>query len=255
MNRAAFLLLAPVGVTAHLGRILFRFRSFTPVPVLAAVGWLLYRSRGAPGPGGPWLDAALNGLGVAVALAGQALRFYTLGQVPEGTSGQGSRLEASTLNTRGPYAYVRNPLYVGNLGICLGLLLIAHEPVAYLVGLGFFFGEYFFIIRAEEAFLREQFGQAFDDYAKKVPRWLPRLSPAFEGRLRQGFDVRRALKKEHNPFTAWATGALLLIGWELYARGELAPEILAALVSLETVVLVSFALIKAYKRGWLFGGR
>lgn len=242
-------------VTAQLGRILFRFRSFTPVPALAALGWLLYRSRGIPGPGGPFVDAALNGLGVAVAMAGQAIRFYTLGQVPEGTSGQGRSLEASTLNVRGPYAYVRNPLYVGNFGICLGLLLIAHEPWAYLVGLGFFFGEYFFIVRAEEAFLRERFGQAFDDYAKKVPRWIPRLSPAFEGRLRQGFDVRRALKKEHNPFAAWATGAVLLIGWELHARGELAPVRLAALASLEAAVLSSFALIKAYKRGWLFCGR
>jgi protein-S-isoprenylcysteine O-methyltransferase Ste14 len=238
--------------TIGLGRVLFRFRSFTPVPVLLGLGWLLWRSRGVSGPGGLHLDSALDVLGILVALAGQSLRFYTLGQVPEGTSGQGNALEASTLNTRGPYAYVRNPLYVGNLGICLGLLLIANDPWVYLGGLAFFFGEYFFIIRAEEDFLRQKFGAAYDEFLTRVPRWIPKLKPAYEGQLRMGFDLRRALKKEHNPFTAWASGALLLIGWELGARGGLSTQWLALLVSLEAMVLVSFGLIKAYKRGWLW---
>lgn len=237
--------------TVGLGKALFRFRSFTPVPVLAVLAYRLWMTRGAPGPGGPAMDLALNALGVTVALLGQALRFYTLGQVPEGTSGQGSVLEAETLNTRGPYAHVRNPLYLGNLGICLGLLLIAHDLWVYLGGLAFFFGEYFFIIRAEEAFLRERFGEKFDAFVAAVPRWIPRLTPAFPGALRAGFDVRRALKKEHNPFAAWASGALLLIGWELGARQSLGPGVLALLVSLEAMVLVCFAVIKAYKRGWL----
>jgi protein-S-isoprenylcysteine O-methyltransferase Ste14 len=233
------------------GQVLFRFRSFTPVPVLAGLAWLLWRSRGVPGPGGAQVDLLLNVVGVAVAFLGQALRFYTLGQVPEGTSGQGSVLQATQLNTRGPYAYVRNPLYVGNLGICLGLTLIAHDPWVYAGGLGFFFGEYFFIIRAEENYLRGLYGASFDEFCQKVPRWVPRLSPAYPGALRVGFDVRRALKKEHNPFAAWGSGALLLIGWELAARGGLSTGALGLLVSLEAMLLVGFAVIKAYKRGWL----
>src|SRR5687767_14649809 len=113
------------GAAAQLGGALFRFRSFTPVPVIAITVALLWRSRAGEGPGGATLDMALNAVGVGVALLGQALRFYTLGLVREGTSGQGAVLQATHLNTRGPYAHVRNPLYVGNLGICLGLLLIA----------------------------------------------------------------------------------------------------------------------------------
>ncbi|HVE84815.1 MAG TPA: isoprenylcysteine carboxylmethyltransferase family protein, partial [Myxococcales bacterium] len=207
---------------------------------------------GAPGPGGPAVDAALNALGLAVAAAGQALRFYTLSLVREGSSGQGSVLQATHLNTRGPYARVRNPLYLGNLGICLGLLLIAHDPWAYLVGLGFFFGEYHFIIRAEERFLLEQHGDAYRDFLARVPRWVPRLTPAYPGALNDRFDWRRGLKKEHNPFAAWATGAILLLGWELSARGALPAGRLAALAVAEGVVVVAFALIKAYKRRWLF---
>ena len=233
------------------GQVLFRFRSFTPVPILLGLAWFLWRSRGVPGPGGAHVDMLFNVLGVLVAFLGQALRFYTLGQVPEGTSGQGSALEASTLNTRGPYAYVRNPLYVGNLGICLGLMLIAHDPWVYLGGLAFFFGEYFFIIRAEENFLRQQFGLRFDDFCQKVPRWVPRLTPAYPGALRTGFDARRAMNKEHNPFAAWGSGALVLIVWELAARHALSPGALAALVALEAMLLVSYVTIKAYKRGWV----
>jgi protein-S-isoprenylcysteine O-methyltransferase Ste14 len=238
--------------TLGLGRALFRYRSFTPVPVLALLAWLLWRSRGAPGPGGPAVDAALDAAGLAVALAGQAIRFYTLGQVPEGTSGQGSALEAQTLNTRGPYAHVRNPLYLGNLGICLGLMLIAHDPWVYAVGLAFFFGEYFFIIRAEEAFLRGKFGAAYEDFLARVPRWVPRLTPAYEGRLRSRFDLGRAIKKEYNPFAAWALGMLVLLGWEAQARGELSPRYATLLAGLATAVVLGYSLAKAYKRRWLF---
>src|SRR4051812_1945865 len=197
-------------LSERLGKLLFPFPSFTPGPVIAGLAYFLWRPRGEPGPGGPSVDAALDALGLVVAFCGQALRFYTLGQVQEGTSGQGSRLEAARLNTQGPYAHVRNPLYLGNLGICLGLLLIANDPWVYVVGLAFFFGEYHFIIRAEENFLRARFGEEYSCYLEAVPRWVPLPKPAYPGRLRAGFDLRRAVKKEHNPFMAWGSGALVL---------------------------------------------
>lgn len=238
--------------TIGLGNVLFRFRSFTPVPVIAVLAWALWRSRSAPGPGGASVDMALNVLGLVIAFAGQVLRFLTLSQVPEGTSGQGDKLEAVVLNTRGPYAHVRNPLYVGNLGICLGLLLIANDPWVYLGGLAFFFGEYFFIIRAEESFLRSRFGAGFDEFCQKVPRWVPRLTAAYDGKLRSTYDFRRGLKKEHNPFAAWALGAIVLIAWESAARGTLTDALRNALIGLAVAVIVAFAVIKAYKRGLLF---
>ena len=159
--------------TLGLGQFLFRLRSFTPVPVIAALAFLLARSRGTPGPGGSEVDAALNVLGLAVALAGQALRFYTLGLVPEGTSGQGNVIEASTLNTRGPYAYVRNPLYLGNLGICLGLMLIAHDVWVYLGGLAFFFGDAWL---HGEAARRMHTSESIET---GLPQWLAESYPLF----------------------------------------------------------------------------
>ena len=238
--------------TLSLGRVLFRFRSITPLPVLALLVWLLWRSRGVAGPGGLLVDELLNLAGVGLCILGEALRFYVTGQVPDGTSGQNDRLEAVVLNTRGPYAYVRNPLYVGNLFLVLGLLCVAHDVFVYLAGLAFFFGEYFFIIRAEEDFLRSRFVHAFDDYCAKVPRWIPRLSPAFTGVLRDGgFDWRRGLKKEHNPTMAWVTGVVALLAWESWARNGVQPATLIALLTLEVLALLAFAGIKGWKHQWL----
>lgn len=239
--------------TLSVGRTLFRLRSLTPVPVIIVCGWALSASRGVPGPGGATVDLAFDLLGLFLAMLGQTLRFYVLGWVPEGTSGQNLSIQASTLNTTGPYAYVRNPLYVGNLGIVLGLCCIAHDPWVYALALGFFFGEYFFIIRAEEDFLRSKFGAAFDEFTRTVPRWVPRLSAAKQGALRSGgFDWRRALKKEINPFSAWVLGAVGLFGWEQYARGGLGTGLLASLVSVAAIVVMALLSVKAWKKGWLF---
>ncbi len=238
--------------TLSLGRVLFKFRSVTPLPVLLLLLWQLWRSRAAVGPGGAELEALLAGLGVGLCLFGEALRFYVTGWVSEGTSGQNDRLEAVVLNTRGPYAWVRNPLYVGNLLLVLGLLCIANDGFVYAVGLAFFFGEYFFIIRAEEDFLRGRFAHAFDDYCAKVPRWIPRLTPAFPGALRSGtFDWRRALKKEHNPTAAWVTGALALLAFQSWARRGVQPAELWTLGGIELFTLAAFVAIKGWKHQWL----
>ncbi len=236
--------------TLRVGQALFRLRSLTPVPVVLVCGWLLWAARGDVRA----FDGIFAMTGLGLALIGQVLRYFTLGWVPEGTSGQNLTLQATTLNTRGPYSYVRNPLYVGNLGIVAGLLLIAGNPVVALIGLGFFFGEYFFIIRAEENFLRGKFGEAFDAFCAKVPRWVPRLTPAFaEGRLRGGgFDWRRALKKEINPFAAWVSGASAIVLWQRFARGTLESETTVVLLSLWGATLLALLIIKAWKKGWLF---
>lgn len=233
--------------TLALGRVLFRWRSFTPVPVIILIAFLLWRSRGIATP---W-DTALFAAGTLVALAGQVFRFYTLSWVSDGTSGQDDVLEAKQLNTRGPYAHVRNPLYVGNLLICVGLMIAARDPLAALVGLAFFFGEYFFIIRAEEDFLRQQFGERYEQFLKDVPRWVPRLTPAYGGKLREGtLDWKRGLKKEHNPFTAWSLGIVALIAWEQLARGATFQS-LWPLAAIAAVIVAFFLAVKTWKRGWL----
>jgi protein-S-isoprenylcysteine O-methyltransferase Ste14 len=222
------------------GRTLFRWRSFTPVPLVLVALPLLWRSRGAAPAS--WLVA-----GLACCLLGQALRAWVIGQVPDGTSGQNEKLIASQLNTQGPYALTRNPLYLGNLGITLGLCLVAHDPWVLGLALLLFGLQYRAIIAAEEGFLRERFGADFDAYRARVPRFWPRLGSAAPARP---WDLRRALWKEHNPAAAWVALALVLVALDRYRLG--AP-VWPHAVALGAVAALWLA-IKAWKHRWLRGG-
>src|SRR2546422_5412837 len=151
----------------RVGRVLFRWRSFTPVLLVLVALPLIWRSRGPASP--LWLVA-----GLALCAAGQSLRAWVLGQVPDGTSGQNERLIAVSLNTDGPYALTRNPLYLGNLGITLGLCLIAHDVWLLCIVALLFVVQYRAIIAAEEQFLRDRFGPQYEAWCARVPRFWPR---------------------------------------------------------------------------------
>ena len=85
------------------------------------------------------------------------------------------------LTTSGPYAYTRNPLYLGSLILAAGFALAARSWWIAVAMAVFFLAVYVPVIRAEEAFLRERFPQ-FADYARDVPRLLPRLTAGADGR-------------------------------------------------------------------------
>lgn len=200
-------------------RVLFRFRSLTPLPVLVTAMVLSWREHIFAGLGGATVDLALNFLGVALGLVGSAVRFTTAGFEPTARS-QTKRFNASALHTGGVYGLVRHPLYLGNALITLGLSLVLHRAVGYLLVLPAFSIEYALLIRAEERLLHETFGASWETWAKEVPRFLPRLSGfgAFAGRP---FDWRAALRREMNPFVAWGLSALVLLEWEWWAREQL----------------------------------
>jgi protein-S-isoprenylcysteine O-methyltransferase Ste14 len=219
------------------GRLLFRWRSFTPVPLVLVALPLLWRSRGPAHPA--WLVA-----GLTLCLIGQTLRAWVIGQVPDGTSGQNEKLIATQLNTAGPYSLTRNPLYVGNLFITLGLCAVAHDPMLMVIVALLFWVQYRAIIAAEEGFLRQQFGAAFDEYRARVPRFWPRLA---RPRSRATWSWQRALKKEHNPAAAWIELALLLV-----ARDHLASLTPYAIALGATAVV--WLCVKGWKHRWLRGG-
>ena len=173
-----------------IGRFLFRWRSFTPLPLLVAL--LLFFRPGDGGKAYPWIAAA----GLLLALAGEALRMHAVGHSGHGTSGRESFFRADDLNTTGLYSLVRHPLYWGNLLIYAGLLLAYASPWGLAVGLLFFCTQYVFIIASEEAYLRDRHGPAYEQYCRRVPLYLPRLgayaTPA------QRFAGRKVLFKEND---------------------------------------------------------
>lgn len=122
-------------------------------------------------------------LGVPIALAGEALRCWAVGY--SGVTTRSDRVTAPALTTAGPYAYVRNPLYVGNFVTALGFTIAFTGGVSAprraalaLAGLGTMLGVYAAIVPLEEAYLRETFGAAFAAYVANVPRLVPRTAPA-----------------------------------------------------------------------------
>ena len=221
----------------RLGRLLFRWRSFTPVPLLVLAAFLVWRDRGPA----PWPWAAC---GLLLCALGQGLRAWVLGQVPDGTSGQNEKLIATQLNTEGPYALTRNPLYLGNLGIVLGLGLVAHSWLLLALCAALFAEQYQLIIAAEEEFLRERFGAAYQAYCARVPRFWPRPGTP---RAARPWDARRALRKEHNPAAAWLALAIVLIASD-HLGAPLWPYAWAL-----AMLAVAWLSVKAWKHRWLQG--
>ena len=111
----------------------------------------------------------------------------------------------------GPYAYSRNPLYLGSLLIGIGFALAARSWWVGIVLIAMFFAIYVPVIRSEEAFLRERFPE-FEAYAKAVPRMIPRITPAFRDQGAGGFSINLYLKhREYNALLGAAAMAAGLI--------------------------------------------
>src|ERR1700722_2291761 len=104
-------------------------------------------------------------LGAALVIPGLVIRALASGHLQKNEQ----------LATGGPYAYIRNPLYLGSLILSVGFALAARSWWIVAGIVIFFFVIYLPVIRSEETFLRERFPQ-FDEYARKVPSLLPRLS-------------------------------------------------------------------------------
>jgi protein-S-isoprenylcysteine O-methyltransferase Ste14 len=120
------------------------------------------------------------------------------------------------LVTSGPYAYTRNPLYLGSLVIGVGFALAASSWWVAGMLVVMFLAIYFPVILDEEVLLRAKFPQ-FEEYARQVPRMLPRITPARLGDEGWGFSLDLYLKhREWNALLgAMAMTAALVAKMEL----------------------------------------
>ena len=82
------------------------------------------------------------------------------------------------LTTTGPYAYTRNPLYLGSFLLTIGAAVAAHSWPSALILVCYFALFYSFVMRREERELYQRHGDAFTEYARTVPLFLPRVTPA-----------------------------------------------------------------------------
>jgi protein-S-isoprenylcysteine O-methyltransferase Ste14 len=112
------------------------------------------------------------------------------------------------LATSGPYAYTRNPLYLGSLLIGIGFAIAARSWWVGAILVVMFFAIYVPVIRSEEKFLRDKFPN-FDVYARRVPRMFPRITPYRSADNGGGFSFGLYLK--HREWNA-LLGAGAIVG-------------------------------------------
>jgi protein-S-isoprenylcysteine O-methyltransferase Ste14 len=113
------------------------------------------------------------------------------------------------LTVSGPYAYTRNPLYLGSAILALGVALATHSWISALILLSYFALFYSIVMRREEHELRFHHGAAFEQYARAVPLFFPRVTPANLLGIREGtFSI--AQYKKNREYRA-AIGFLLLL--------------------------------------------
>jgi protein-S-isoprenylcysteine O-methyltransferase Ste14 len=128
-------------------------------------------------------------IGAVVILPGLLIRALASGHVRKNEA----------LATSGPYAYTRNPLYLGSLLMGVGFAVAARSWWVGVVLVVMFFAIYLPVIRDEEAFLRQRFPE-FDEYARCVPRMFPRLATGSpKDKAPAGFSMDLYLKhREYN---------------------------------------------------------
>ncbi|WP_172284653.1 methyltransferase family protein [Chryseobacterium sp. LAM-KRS1] len=133
-----------------------------------------------------------------ISAVGLGIRVYTVGYTPKNTSGRNTSegQVADTLNTTGIYSVVRNPLYLGNFFMWLGLALFT-QNLWFIVSFILFYWIYYErIIYAEEQFLERKFGEKYRNWASKVPVFIPNLGLFRKNEL--SFSLKKVLKKEKN---------------------------------------------------------
>ena len=138
-------------------------------------------------------------VGGIIGLLGLALRAWASGHLRKNDA----------LAITGPYAYTRNPLYLGSFLIGLGFTVAAGRWELALVFAALFLGIYVPVMRVESATLEELFGHKYRRYAQAVPMFIPRPRPYREA-VRAKFDG--ALYKRYREYQA---GIGFVVAWAL----------------------------------------
>lgn len=148
----------------------FRWRGYVLIPTAILIVVLCQ----------PTMRSFLGGM--IIACLGEALRIWGVGY--SGLTTRSSKVTAPELVTAGPYAYVRNPLYLGNFITALGFYVIAAGGIGWSMRLLLlailvttYVAVYGLIIPLEEEYLEKTFGEPYVEYLRHVPRIVPQATP------------------------------------------------------------------------------
>lgn len=181
---------------------IFKYRSYTPIPFLILM--LIYA------------EASLVSfiVGLVIALSGEAIRLWGVSWAGSETRTTGAGVGGTFLVISGPFAHVRNPLYVGNILIYLGIgiMSMALFPYLQIIAVIFFYFQYYLIVKEEESFLITKFKDDYQDYLKNVPRFGWRFTPyKNDSVIQPEFILSKGLKSETRSLQAFGIAALLIV--------------------------------------------
>ena len=183
-----------------LSKKLFNYRSYTPIPFLILM--VIFAN--------PTIASLV--IGFAIAIFGEYLRFWGVSWAGSETRTTGG-VGGTYLIISGPFAYVRNPLYVGNilLYVGIGIMSLALFPYLQIVALIFFSLQYHFIVLEEEGYLVDEFSD-YGEYCKQVPRFFPRLTPYKNSKVEQPpFSMKAGFRSEQRSLQAFIGVSIVIV--------------------------------------------
>ena len=179
----------------------FKYRSYTPIPFIIIM--LFYNNSNV------WSLI----VGFIIAGIGEFLRLWGVSWAGSETRTTGN-VGGTYLIISGPFAHLRNPLYLGNILMYtgIGIMSFALFPWLQVVGLIFFSLQYHIIINEEERYLKTTFGKQFENYVLNVRRFIPRLSSYKVSKIEQpDFSWKDGLRSEIRTFQAFGFIVFTLI--------------------------------------------
>ena len=181
----------------------FKYRSYTPIPFVVVMLIFAY----------PNIWSLI--IGFLITIIGESIRLWGVSWAGSETRTTGN-VGGTYLIVSGPFAHLRNPLYLGNILMYtgLGIMSFALFPWLQIAGFIFFSLQYHMIVQEEEKYLEQTFGKEYEEYKKNVPRFIPRFSKYRTGNVEQPeYDIRKGLKSERRSLQAFTlvTITILLI--------------------------------------------
>lgn len=203
------------------GNWLFKHRGILPLIIFLIGLFLFLKNEANPDKGileGTPYKIYYNTACLLVSLLGFFIRVYTVGYTPANTSGRNTdRQVADVLNTKGIYSILRNPLYVGNFFMWLGIAMLTGDLWFIIAFILFYFLYYERIIFTEENYLKSKFGQVYIDWTHRTPIIIPNFKIFVKSQ--NEFSWKKVLRQEKNGFAA-----LFLIFCFFDIAGELVKE-------------------------------
>lgn len=226
----------------RIGNFFFQYRNWVFIPLYLAL--FIPSPELVATPYHPWVLFT----GLFISILGQAIRGATIGMAYIKRGGMNKKVYASTLVTEGIFNHCRNPLYVGNILMLIGVGVLSNSMLYIGVIIPIFLFIFQTIVMAEENFLRGKFGEQFDAYCQRVNRWIPVLTGLKATFKSMEFNWQRWLVKEYSSQFIWLLGITMIMLFkypELTSyQEELRNQWLVVILPLLTAVYLGIRYLK-----------